>query len=326
MFNTRINRILVGLLTVLFVVACQSDPYHQPPKSQVLANCHPIQHGLGRACVPQPPNRLVSLDDSTLANALILGVPSVGSALPDAAPLDYLNQYMEEKGYGTEFLGQSTQPNVEKIAMLKPDLILGIVPFGEPIYEQLTKIAPTAMGEWQGNPSWREHFDFVAHILGKEEEAKGIWRHYDERIDEFQQALGDRFKNLEVSTIYAYSGRMTVDVRNSFSGSIFSDIGIQQPLSHSSNTDGTLVLSEEKMSEIDADVLFVNVYDSESKKLLDEWQKKPLWKQLKVVQLGRVYVVDANFWRGGNLIAANLVIDDLFEYLVDSNLASTIQP
>lgn len=317
MFNTRINRILVGLLTVLLVVACQSDPNRPPSNSKAPTSCHPIQHGLGKTCVPQPPKRLISLDDSTLANALILGVPSVGCALPDAAPLDYLNQYMEKKGYGTESLGQSTQPNVEKILMLKPDLILGVVPFGEPIYTQLAEIAPTAMGEWQGSPSWREHFDFVAHILGKEPEAKSIWSQYYQRIDALQQALGDRLDNLELSTIYAYGDQMTVDVRNSFAGSIFSDIGIQQPRNHSPNTNGVLVLSEERIPEIDADILFVNIYDAESKHLLDEWQKKPLWKQLKAVQSGQVYVVDANFWRGGNPIAANLMIDDLFKYLVN---------
>ncbi|UKO96864.1 hypothetical protein [Nostoc sp. UHCC 0870] len=44
--------------------------------------------------------------------------------------------------------------------------------------------------------------------------------------------------------------------------------------------------------------------------------KHPLWKQLNAVQAGKVYKVENSYWGGSGYIAANLVLDDLFKYLV----------
>ena len=95
------------------------------------------------------------------------------------------------------------------------------------------------------------------------------------------------------------------------------DVGIRRPKSHAAVDDGLIILSEERIPDIDADILFLSVYnDEESAQILANLQQKPLWNQLKVVQNKQVYIVNHNIWRGGDPIAANLVIDDLYKYLV----------
>ncbi|MDJ0593425.1 MAG: hypothetical protein QNJ72_26140 [Pleurocapsa sp. MO_226.B13] len=42
----------------------------------------------------------------------------------------------------------------------------------------------------------------------------------------------------------------------------------------------------------------------------------PLWSKLNAVQQGKVYDVPS-YWIGMGPIAANLVLDDLFKYLVE---------
>ncbi|MDJ0596406.1 MAG: hypothetical protein QNJ72_41600 [Pleurocapsa sp. MO_226.B13] len=80
------------------------------------------------------------------------------------------------------------------------------------------------------------------------------------------------------------------------------------------------ILSEERLSVLDTDILFLTADDDEkSQKELADWQQKPLWNQLKVVQNKQVYLVNYEIWRGGNPIAANLVIDDLYKYLVEKS-------
>lgn len=54
-----------------------------------------------------------------------------------------------------------------------------------------------------------------------------------------------------------------------------------------------LYLSEERLSELDGDILFMSVYDEDSEKILADWQRKPLWNQLQVVQNKQVYLVNA---------------------------------
>ena len=151
--------------------------------------------------------------------------------------------------------------------------------------------------------------------MNQENKAKEVWDNYNRRIDELKAALGDPQK-LEISLAYACCGGIHIDTANSFSGSILADLGVRRPKSQAAVDGGTISLSEERMGDLDADVLFLGVYDEESQEILTNWKQKPLWNQLKVVQNQRVYLVNADIWRGGNPIAANLVIDDLYKYLV----------
>lgn len=311
----ELKSVLIGLLATVLVVACQNNTVRQPTNSQ-LADCRTVQHALGEVCVPQTPQSLVVLDEITLADTLALGSLSVGAAIPNGTQINYLMKYMENYDQ-VELVGQSTQPSLEKILRLKPDLIMGIKFFGEPIFSQLSQIAPTAVGEWVGLASWREYFNFVARVLDKEAKAQQVWDSYYQRIAEIKIALGDKLQDLKVSTAYVYAGGIGISTTTSFIGSILADLGISQPTYAAVPGNGIITLSEEAIPDLDADILFVSVYDTESEETLADWQRKPLWQQLKAARKGRVYVVNANIWEGGNIIAANLVLDDLDKYLVN---------
>lgn len=308
----KLQPFLIGLLATLLVVACQNNAIRQSTNSQ-LDDCRTVLHVLGEVCVPKTPQKLISLDDITLADALALGVQPIGVSLGRQLP-----NYLTEKIDSIELVGTSEQPNLEKIYQLNPDLIVGLELYGESIYPELSQIAPTAVGKWSGYPDWREYFNFVARVLGKENEAKTVWNNYDRRIEELKTALGSSLQDIEVSFAYACCGVISIDTENSFSGSIMKEIGIRRPKSHAAVADGLVILSEERIPDIDADILFLSVYnDEESAKILANLQQKPLWNQLKAVQNQQVYFVNHDIWRGGNPIAANLVIDDLYKYLVE---------
>lgn len=301
----------LGLLVGCLIVSCQISPVRQNSRSQPLSNCRTLQHALGQVCVPQSPADVISLEETTFADAIALGVTPIGTAKYEDKALDYLDKV------SSQFLGHSDQLNLEKILTLNPDLILGIEFTGKPIFKQLSQIAPTALGPWQGLPSWREHFNFVANVLGKEKEAKNVWARYDQKIADSKAVLDEQLKDKRVSIAYAYGDSINIDAENSFAGSILADIGIRQPDNHAAVEDGRITLSEERIPEIDADILFIGVYNQEAQETLERWQQKPLWANLRAVQAAQVYVVDANIWRAGTPIAAHLVIDDLFKYLVN---------
>lgn len=308
----RLRPFIMSILAALLIVACQGNSVRQAPNSQSLAECRTIQHALGEVCVPTDPKHLVSLDDTTLADALALKVPSIGASLIDGQ----IPGYLANRGSQTMLLGKSEQPNLEKILQLNPDLIIGIEFFGKPIFKQLSQIAPTALGNWNGFPTWREYFNFVAHVLGKEDEAKQVWNSYERKIGEIKTDLENQLQDVEVSLVYACCGTLTIDAENSFAGSILADIGVRRPKSQAAVDDGIIILSEERIPEIDADILFISVFDEESEQVLANWQKQPLWNQLKAVRNKQVYLVNYDIWRGGNPIAADLVVDDLLKYLV----------
>jgi iron complex transport system substrate-binding protein len=308
--------ILLIILSFSVVSACSSRSVQAPFSPDAISDCRMIQHALGETCVPNQPQRVIALTVPTLGNMLALGVKPIASIVyfDDAPP--YLAHHLET----IETLGKEEQPNLEKILALKPDLIIGIQYATEAIYTQLSQIAPTVVDEWEGYPSWRNHFNFVAEVLGKTREAQQVWANYNQRIAALKAALGDRVKDLEISFVHICCGTIDIDLTNSFNGSILADAGLRRPPAQAVPIAGGITsLSEERLMDIDGDILFVATDGKESTQKLAELKQNPLWKNLRAVQQNRIYPVNYPTWRGGNPLAANAVIDDLFKYLVEEN-------
>ncbi|HEY9299988.1 MAG TPA: iron-siderophore ABC transporter substrate-binding protein, partial [Phormidium sp.] len=57
--------------------------------------------------------------------------------------------------------------------------------------------------------------------------------------------------------------------------------------------------------------------NQQAQQKLAELKSDPLWQGLKAVQQNKIYQVSSH-WIGSGTIAANLVVDDLFKYLIES--------
>lgn len=282
-----------------------------------------IKHAMGEACVPSNPQRVVVLDETVFANAIALGVQPIGTVVDYTASGIEAPVYLEGKVdmEQIQFIGTEEQPNTEKIALVKPDLILGFTYSVN--YNQLSQLAPTVSIEWDEAGAWKKHFILMAEALNKTQEAEQLLTDYDQRIQEFKTAMGSRLEQFQVSLAYLSGYGSTLvrtDVKNSFGGSILEDAGLKRPPAQDVVVkDYQIDLSTEMIPLMDGDVLFLfsTSGDEKSKQILEQLQSSPLWKQLKVVQQDRVYIVDHNTWRSRNILAANAVLDDLFKYLVE---------
>ncbi|NJL47123.1 MAG: iron-siderophore ABC transporter substrate-binding protein [Leptolyngbyaceae cyanobacterium SM2_5_2] len=299
-----------------------SDPelhwFRNPPPASLSSApessiCRTVRHAMGETCVPSQPQRVITLSVPSLGDAIALGVKPIATIVYFDEPPPYLADHLDS----IQILGKEEQPSLEKILALKPDLIIGIKYSTEAIYDQLTRIAPTVVDDWDGYPSWRGHFDFVANVLGKTDSAQQVWRRYNQRIQSLRAALGNSQKNLEISFVHTCCGTIDLDLKNSFNGSILADAGLRRPPAQAVPVAGGIVqLSEEQLMDIDGDVLFVATDGHEAVQTMIELKQNPLWQKLRAVQNGRVYPVNYPTWRGGNPLAADAVIDDLFKYLV----------
>ncbi|PSB23101.1 iron-siderophore ABC transporter substrate-binding protein [filamentous cyanobacterium CCP2] len=310
----RLLRFIFLVILAFGIVSACSGRSVQLPSSSGTADCRMIRHALGETCVPNQPQRVIALSVPTLGDALALGVKPIASIVYFDEPPAYLAEHLES----IEILGKEEQPSLEKVLALKPDLIIGIKYSTEAIYPQLSQIAPTVADDWEGYPSWREHFNFVAEVLGKTEEAEQVWENYHQRIDSLKAALGERVQELEISFVHICCGTIDVDLQNSFNGSILADVGVRRPSAQAVPIAGGITsLSEERLMDIDGDILFVATDGEESTQKLESLKQNPLWKNLRAVQQNQVYPVNYPTWRGGNPLAADAVIDDLFRYLVN---------
>ncbi len=298
---------ILFFLIAIVTVACHSSS----SETSVSENCRMLQHKAGETCVPNSPQRLVALFSATAADAIALGVKPVGATEP-------IPTYLRDKLEGIETIGASTRPNLEKILTLTPDLIVGLHYQAKAVYNQLSQIAPTVLHDWQGFSSWKDHFNFVAKALGKTEEAEDVWAHYEQRIQELREALGNNYQDIEVSVVRVCCNNLASDVKNSFSGTILDDVGLSRPPAQDSVPGGLIIFSEELITEkLDGDIIFAIVDDDDdSEKAFKQLKNDPLWNKLEAVQEGKVYPVNLATWRGGSPLAADAVIDDLFKYLV----------
>ncbi|MEM1255620.1 MAG: iron-siderophore ABC transporter substrate-binding protein [Cyanobacteria bacterium P01_H01_bin.21] len=275
--------------------------------------------------MPDDPQRVVTIVHHMLGHVLAVGVKPVGSNARffQQANGDYLNTqtYMGDATEGIELLGIEEEANIEKILSLKPDLILGSEN-SENIYSQLSQIAPTVLFQLEDIVlDWKKGFALIAELFGKEDQAQQALNEYDQRIKDLKASLGDRYQNQTISVAGMAGPNMFAYTQNSFSGSILSDLGLDQPEAQKVDAPYGAIydLSEESLEQtVDGDILFFLAFAEDSEATFRELQQRPLWNQLRAVQKGQAYLVDSGTWIGSNVLAANAVIDDLYKYLIDS--------
>lgn len=310
--------LILGIFGFTLVTACNYHAHHNIsslPK-QATAECRMVKHTMGETCVPIHPQRVVTLSSCTLGNVLALGVKPIGTTNEVYVEGNSLSS-INGKTEGIKLLGLS-QPNLEATLLLKPDLIIGVDWF-KPIYPLLSKIAPTVLGEID-YISWQKHLSFVAESLEKQEVEKALWQRYYQRIEQLKQALGTRYQGKKISFITVGRGEIYIDSKNSFPGSILSAVLLQRPAAQNlDSTYGAFPISLEELKKADGDILFVTNFSKTGNEFLAKKQKEPLWKTLKAVQENHVYYVDFMAWAGTNMLATDVVIDDLFKYLVNAS-------
>lgn len=311
--------LILGILGFTVVTACNHDPSPNVSSSSNLstAECRIIKHSMGKTCVPINPQRVVTFNVPNLGNALALGVKPVGST-----DTSYLSEdtYLAGKIDSVRSLGNNSSPNLETISLIKPDVMIGWSGGLNQVYPLLSEIAPTVLFDYdyQAGKTWRDTFDFVTQVLGKQEAAPQAWKHYDRRVENLKAALGDRYKDKEISLVFFAPDVMFSEGTNSFADTILKDVGLQRPEAQNATSFNTeIYFSLEELGKADGDIMFVGTLSDDAQKSLEELKQKPLWKNLRAVRQNRVYPIDYMAWRGDNLLAADVVIDDLYKYLVD---------
>ena len=270
-----------------------------------------VEHAMGSTTLEKAPEKVVILTNEGTEALLALGVTPVGAVQSWTGDPWYNHIANEIKD--TEVVGLESEVNVEAIAALQPDLIIGNKMRQEAIYEQLSAIAPTIFAEdLRGN--WKNNFELYAKALNKEEEGKEIIKAYDTRIADLKEQLGDKL-NMKVSMVRFMAGDVRIYQKDSFSGVILDQLGFARPESQDVDEFAIKGATKEQMPLMDGDILFYFTYetgDHAATELEKEWLEDPLFKNLEVAKNGEVHKVDDVIWNtAGGVKAANLMLDDI---------------
>lgn len=251
---------------------------------------------MGKTEIKTKPKRVVALDTSFVDATLVMDTPVVGytdyRTINGKLP-DYLGDDRTQYGGEAESVGTLAEPNLEKIAALKPDLIVSAKVRHEKLYEQLSKIAPTVMSETTG-PTWKDNIRLEAKALGQEELAEKELSAYEAAAKTVGTAINAKAGNPKISVVRFVDGPTRLYQNSSFSGIVLKDAGLARPKPQ--DVDGFAAeISAERIKDADGDAIFVATYNDDkgvSKKTSDQFRANSLWKPLAP----RVHEVDDITW------------------------------
>ncbi|MFB6365986.1 ABC transporter substrate-binding protein [Paenibacillus elgii] len=310
----------VVLLLSVWLTACGQKPAAQPDAQSGGAAApakadgqRKVKHVMGETEVPANPQKVVILTNEGTEALLTLGVKPIGAVQSYTGNpwFDHIKADME----GVKVIGGEQQPNLELIASLKPDLIIGNKMRHEKIYDQLKAIAPTVYSETLRG-EWKENFKLYAEALNKKAEGDKIIAAFDKRIEDFKQKAGSKLSE-KVAVVRFMGGKTRYYYGNMFTGVIFKQIGIAR--SDAKNDEKAFEdITKERLTELEAaDRVIYFTYetgDGKGTKQEEEWMNDPLWKNLKVVKNNKVFKVDDVIWNtAGGVKAANLMLDGLYK-------------
>nr|WP_316529161.1 iron-siderophore ABC transporter substrate-binding protein [Kitasatospora sp. K002] len=265
-----------------------------------------VRHAMGETVVPAKPTRVVVLDTGELDNVVALGIQPVGVVHADASKS--LPSYLKDKAGSPAAVGTINSLNLEAIAALKPDLILGSQLRAQDQYAQLSKIAPTVFSLRPGYP-WKQNFLLNASAFGLEAEARAQLDAYQAAAAAIGAKLGD--KRPGITPLRFMPGRTRLYAELSFIGTILTDVPLPQPEIERVK-ELAVEVSPEQIDKADADWIFYGVYGSPSSTNQDAVLGGALWKTLGAVKSGQARPVSDETWfLGLGVMAANAVLADL---------------
>lgn len=272
-----------------------------------------IEHALGETRVPSDPRRVVVMDgEVTLDPVVALGVDPVAAAKPNVTG-GIPEQVLELVEGDLSEIGLASEPSIEKIATLDPDLIIGSPIYIESTYDRLSKIAPTVAVEFE-QTAWKERLREVGKTLGREERADQLLADYGERTASFREAMGERLDETTVTVARATElGFRYLTTDGSFPWTVLADAGLKQPPQQETGAVGEpfVEISQEKIPVLEADYVFLTV-DEGHNSMIEQLKSNPLWLRLE----GEKIEIPSPRWVFGSVLTANAILDDLERYLL----------
>ncbi|MGF1910950.1 iron-siderophore ABC transporter substrate-binding protein [Vibrio kasasachensis] len=270
-----------------------------------------MKHATGQSLIPNEPKRVVTLFQGATDTAVALGIQPIGIVDSWAQKPTY--QYLRTKLIDVKHVGLETQPNLEEIAALNPDLIIGAKSRHEKIYPQLEQIAPTVMTS--NVYDFRYTLELVGEATNRSEQANRLREQWQNKVASFRTALKEKHSNwpLTASIIDVRSDHLRLYLQDSFPGAVLNDIGFLAPLPKRSGW-GIKLKTKEALPSINADVFFVMLHSDELivKDNYQAWVSHPLWKVLKAPREKQVHQVDEITWiLSGGIVGANLMLNQL---------------
>ncbi|WP_368657955.1 iron-hydroxamate ABC transporter substrate-binding protein [Metabacillus halosaccharovorans] len=238
--------------------------------------------------VTSHPTKIVTASQEAMEDAAILGVKPIGAIATGGKFPEYLGNSMSE---ATE-IGEKTQPSIEKLLQLEPDVILGTSKFQPEVAEKLTEVAPMIPIS-HISTNWKDNLLVLAELTNKKEEANQIIADYESSISEVKEKVSGSMEDQQVLMIRIRSGNLFIYSQDFyFNPVLYQDLGLPVPEAVTAAKSQEMITLE-KLAEINPDYLFVQFEEQENAEAPDslkELQGNAIWKSMNAVKNENVFV------------------------------------
>ena len=278
--------------------------------ASAFASAVTIKDAKGEFTLDKTPSRVVALEYSFVDALAQVGVSPVGVA--DDNKIDRILPQVREKIAAWQSVGTRSQPSLEVIASLKPDLIIADPSRHTAVFEELKKIAPTVMFDSR-HESYQENLETaqkIGDLVGKSSEMKAKINEHNDYIANIAKNLGVQGKKASFGT--SREDKFNIQNDNGYVGSFLTTLGFAPTKLNSDQSFVEINLEQLVMEK--PEYLFIAHYRDES--IARKWEAEPLWKAIPAVKANHVYSVDADMWARGRGLEASKIMAKQIEGFV----------
>ena len=269
-----------------------------------------VKDAKGEFTLDKTPSRVVALEYSFVDALAQVGVSPVGVA--DDNKIDRILPQVREKIAAWQSVGTRSQPSLEVIASLKPDLIIADPSRHTAVFEEFKKIAPTVMFDSR-HESYQENLETaqkIGDLVGKSAEMKAKINEHNDYIANIAKNLGVQGKKASFGT--SREDKFNIQNDNGYVGSFLTTLGFAPTKLNSDQAFVEINLEQLVMEK--PEYLFIAHYRDES--IARKWEAEPLWKAIPAVKANHVYSVDADMWARGRGLEASKIMAKQIEGFV----------
>ncbi|MEV7567434.1 ABC transporter substrate-binding protein [Streptomyces tanashiensis] len=328
----------VGLLTGCGADSADKDRKNDNANAPAATGAFPVtvEHAFGSTTVKEAPERVVTVGYTDDQSVLAFGIKPVGMVdqypNPAGKSPDINTQWPWVKDKWGDAKPEvimnngDAGPNYEKIAALRPDLIIAVYSeVDKAAYDKLSKIAPT-VGRTKAEKEpfsapWQDNALQIAKALGKADEGQKMIQGIDDKLAEVKKAHPEFAGQTAVALSWykdAVNPFTTTDVR----GQLLTGMGFkgQTEIDKIAGGGFSTALSPERMDLVDVDRVFV----INDKADTDALKKFDLFTNLKVSKNKKVsYLLDSEGPAAGAAISQATLLS--MPYAIDELVKSVGQ-
>ena len=269
-----------------------------------------IVHDFGTTELKKVPKRIVILDNLYGEILDPLHITPVGATTGQADSQEFSTLFKKQyKDAKVVSVGWQGSPDLDKIAELKPDLIL-MTSEQEDLYDELSEIAPTVGYQINTDENWDYHETSlkVAEIFDKRDEMKKDLDRVDAREAVFAENVKAKFGNQKLMYLRVTDNDIRYYAYGHF-GYLYDTYHFNRAETFNPN-DMFQVIDPDKLKDINPDLLIVQ---ADSQELLENKLKNnPVWSSLKAVQNNKVIYADySTYMLGFGIVSQEAIMKQI---------------